>query len=301
MLVLSGNSYSQIQYAIQDTAYIHAVEQGLKYLKKGECQSCLNAYQKAFKISQKSSLSMMRAAFCAYQCQQEQVAKNYIQQIVNTDYESAEHAWEDKEVSPELDIARSSNMGTYIQTVFDQKNAQLGLNQSLRKQLIAIHTSDQQPRLHVDSVQRIYGQNSSQMHKLWQQIHRSDSLNLVKIEQIIHEYGYPGKSLVGSREMSTAWLIIQHSPLSIQEKYLPLIKKAAKEGEVEKSNLALLIDRIRMNKGQKQLYGSQVTTDSRGHLSFHPIEDEINVNKRRQESGMESIEEYAKQFGITYQ
>ncbi len=98
----------------------------------------------------------------------------------------------------------------------------------------------------------------------------------------------------------TAWLIIQHSPLAVQEKYLPVIQKAAGQGETRKSNVALLTDRIRVFKGQKQLYGTQVSISATGQKSFDPIEDEVNVNKRRAEIGLGSLEDYAKQFGFDY-
>ncbi len=138
------------------------------------------------------------------------------------------------------------------------------------------------------------------MQQLWQQIHQIDSINLAKIEQIIKQYGYPGQSLVGSKQGNTAWLVIQHSSLSVQEKYFPLMQQAAKEDEMQKSNLALLTDRIRLAKGQQQLYGTQVISDSTGKKAFGPIEDEANVNKRRAEVGLGPIEEYAKQFGLDY-
>ena len=86
-LTWSQVSIAQTTYATQDKAYIRAVEQGLDYLKKGQCQPCLAAYKSAFVISQKSVLSTMRAALCAYQCQQDDLAKVYIQQAVDIDYE----------------------------------------------------------------------------------------------------------------------------------------------------------------------------------------------------------------------
>jgi len=300
LLTGSGASLAQTRYATQDTVYIHAVEQALISLKKGECRPCLNAYQRAFTISRKSALSLVRAAFCAYQCQEQPVARDYIRQAVEVDYKLAQEAWEDAETYPELAPARSSGLDAYVRETFSQKDARLGLNPALKKQLFVIRTTDQKPRLRIDSVQKAYGPNSPQIQQLWQAIRQIDSLNLVKIERIIRQYGYPGKRLVGPGEMNTAWLVIQHSPLAVQERYLPLIRTAAEKGQTDKANLALLVDRIRMYKGQKQLYGSQVTVDSTGRARFHPIADEANVNKRRQEAGLEPIEEYAKQFGISY-
>lgn len=293
-------SVAQTRYATSDTAYVHAVELALTQLKEGRCQPCLTAYQHAFKISRKSALSTMRAALCAYRCNQSELAKSYVQQAVAIDYSIAEDTWFDQQATPEFNSVRSSTMKDLVEAVFAQKDAQLGINQALKQQLVVIYTTDQQPRLQFDSVSRVYGQNSVQMQQLWQHIHQMDSLNLVKIEQIIQQYGYPGQRLVGSKQANTAWLIIQHSPLAIQEKYFPLIRQAADQGEMSKTNMALLMDRIRVYKGQKQLYGTQVNIGPTGQKSFDPIEDELNVNKRRAEIGLGPLEDYARQFGFEY-
>ena len=135
---------------------------------------------------------------------------------------------------------------------------------------------------------------------IWTTIQALDSVNLEKIENIFEQHGYPGKSKVGERYSGVAWLVIQHSNLEKMTKYYKLIESAAQKGELPKTNFALFIDRFRMARGEKQLYGSQLKNENGGALYFHPIEDEENVNKRRAEMGMEPIEEYAKKFGIDY-
>lgn len=242
----------------------------------------------------------MRAALCAYQCKQKDLAKVYVQQAVDIDYNIAENTWMDRQSAPEFDLVRSTAMTDLVQEVFMKKDTQLGINQPLKQQLQTIYTTDQQPRSRVDSIQRAFGLGSPQWQVLWQEIHKIDSINLSKVEGIIQQYGYPGKSLVGAKQGNTVWLIIQHSPLTTQEKYLPILQRAADEGEMAKANMALLIDRIRVNKGQKQLYGTQVKIDATGQKSFDAIEDEKNVDKRRAEVGLGSLGEYAKQYGFEY-
>ena len=68
---------------------------------------------------------------------------------------------------------------------------------------------------------------------------RQDSIdykNLQKVEKILAAYGYPGKSQVGVKHQSTVFLVIQHSDLETQEKYLPLLTKAANMGEIKQSS-----------------------------------------------------------------
>ncbi len=74
-----------------------------------------------------------------------------------------------------------------------------------------------------------------------------------------------------------------------------MMQEAVKNGRAERSHLALLIDRVEMNNGRPQVYGSQINGDT-----IYKILDEVNVNKRRAEVGLEPLEEYAKQFNIDY-
>jgi hypothetical protein len=45
-----------------------------------------------------------------------------------------------------------------------------------------------------------------------------DSCNLIPIEKLIAEYGWPGTSFVGAYGNQTVFLVIQHSELPTQEK-----------------------------------------------------------------------------------
>lgn len=128
-----------------------------------------------------------------------------------------------------------------------------------------------------------------------------DSLNLSAVEVIIAKYGWLSKQVIGERGNQTLFLVIQHADLSIQEKYLPIIKQSIARGESNPIHGAMLEDRILMRQGKKQIYGSQVIFNDKGEPVFYPIEDEKNVNQRRTSIGMETIEEYAKHFGINYQ
>jgi hypothetical protein len=127
-----------------------------------------------------------------------------------------------------------------------------------------------------------------------------DSCNLVQIEGIIAKYGWLGMTVVGPSGNNTFFFVIQHSDLATQIKYFPLLEESVKAGESKRSHLALMKDRILMRQGKNQIYGSQVVLNTAGEQEFYPIEDEKNVNKRRAEMGMTTLEEYAKLFGMEY-
>lgn len=127
-----------------------------------------------------------------------------------------------------------------------------------------------------------------------------DSTNLIQIEKLLNEHGWLGRSVVGDTGNSAIFLVIQHSNLQTQLKYIPLLQKSVEIGGSRPSNLALMQDRILMRQGKKQIYGSQVVMNKTGGQEFYPIEDEKNVNLRRAKIGMQPLEEYAKFFGIEY-
>lgn len=56
-----------------------------------------------------------------------------------------------------------------------------------------------------------------------------------------------------------------------------------------------------MREGKKQIFGSQIATNSITKKSFiSPLEDPDNVDKRRAEVGLGSLADYVKKLGITW-
>ena len=122
-----------------------------------------------------------------------------------------------------------------------------------------------------------------------------DSVNMVFVEKYFIEKGYPGKSVVGEESSLVAWNVLQHNPDKIPL-YLPLVKKAAADGEIPKISSAIMEDRYLMMEGKPQIYGTQGMSydDARGSFIW-PIENPETVNERRKEAGFEeTVEEYAK-------
>lgn len=136
--------------------------------------------------------------------------------------------------------------------------------------------------------------------------------NLSFIKKLVKNKKWPLFSTVGKEAGEAAFLVVQHSGSNnLTKRALKLIENAVKKNEVSKSSYAMMIDRYLMNKNKKQIYGTQLRGRSKGmdekgkviygRYFHYPIEDEKNVNKRREEMGMPTIEEYAKRFDVKYQ
>jgi hypothetical protein len=170
----------------------------------------------------------------------------------------------------------------------------------LMLRLDSIHVEDQKYRMKLDSIIAKHGLNSREMNALIKAMNTADSVNLIKVVRILDEHGWLSQEQIGGQRSATLFLVIQHSDLQTQEKYLPLMRQAVKDGKAQANQLALLEDRVALRQGKKQIYGSQITQDMNGKYSISPIEDEPNVNKRRAAVGLESLEEYVKRWGIDY-
>lgn len=172
-------------------------------------------------------------------------------------------------------------------------------NKVLATQLDSILIRDQKYRLQLEEAHKKFAFDSEQVQFILKVIDNNDEVNLIKVKQILDQYGWLGPDVIGKNGSEALFLVIQHSDQSTQEKYLPMMRDAVKNGKAHGSALALLEDRVAIGQGKKQIYGSQVS-GMNGKYKFSPIEDEINVNKRRAAVGLEPIEEYAKNFGIVY-
>jgi len=139
-------------------------------------------------------------------------------------------------------------------------------------------------------------------------MNQSDSLNIARLAQIIEQYGYPGKTLVGSPTNEAAFFIIQHSKRIDQ--YLPIVKKAVKKNELAFPLFAMMLDRSLMYNEKEQVYGTQakgfeMTNPATGlkewKMLVWPIKDAARVNKRRKKAGFtNTVEENAKLLGVNY-
>tara|TARA_B110000967_G_C18863639_1_gene551441 strand:+ start:1139 stop:2065 length:927 start_codon:yes stop_codon:yes gene_type:complete len=162
----------------------------------------------------------------------------------------------------------------------------------LAKKLFLMSVKDQAYYYHLEA----YPDSLGHYWKIKEQLNKE---NLEALEEIIKQHGWPKKSEVGFEAAGTAFLVVQHTKkLSVLKKYLPYLRNAVDENEADKSQLALLIDRINVRDGKKQVYGSQVSYDSIQKVYFiDTVSDPENLNKRRAEMGLEPIEDYIKRWG----
>ena len=183
----------------------------------------------------------------------------------------------------------------------NKEKAEANLNKPLVAELDSIYTEDQKYRLQIDEIEKKYGWESNQMKAHWKIINEKDSVNLIKIKSLLDKYGWLGTDVIGEQGNSTMFLVIQHSDIATQDKYLPMMREAVKNGKAKGSSLALLEDRVALRKRKKQIYGSQIGRDNDTKLYYvSPLEDPDNVDKRRAKVGLEPLADYVNYWQIKW-
>jgi hypothetical protein len=121
------------------------------------------------------------------------------------------------------------------------------------------------------------------------------SIHQVLLSKIFSACGYPGYDLAGKAGSNNFWLMVQHCDKqpAFQQSVLTAMKKEVDRGNADGKSYAYLLDRVNLNTGRKQVYGTQVTynTDSCQAIP-KPLADSLLVNQRRKGIGLEPIESY---------
>ena len=292
-LLLACSAWSAI-----GQTYADHMQEANRLYQSGEYRASAEAFEKGFALGNAEASDLYNAACSRALAGDAEKALDHLAKAVEKGWINADWAQRDS------DLVSLHQQDRWQLIVADMKARQAAeearYDQELIAQLKEIGEMDQVYRQQMDEAEKTYGWDSPEMKELWEKQRLNDSICLARIELVIAEHGYPGKSLVG-RQSSVAFLVIQHADLKVQEKYLPLLQEAAEKGELRKSSLAPLIDRVRVGNGQEQLYGSQLHRNpDTGQLEFFPIEDEVRVDERRSEMGLEPLEDYARRFGLEY-
>lgn len=127
-----------------------------------------------------------------------------------------------------------------------------------------------------------------------------DSLNLVAIEAVIDKCGMPTIENSGEMGPSAVWLVIQHASADKRKKYFPMLLEASKKGDLDRQDIALMQDRMLMDAGKPQLYGSQVTVDESGEYVLYDLRDPETVDQRRAVMNLMPLKEYLNFFEIEF-
>ena len=156
----------------------------------------------------------------------------------------------------------------------------------LRNELLTMADEDQFARRGIRSNRR--GGSVERLHDV-------DRRNTLRLKELVGTYGWPTRSMVADDGAQAAWLLVQHADHDVawQRQCLATLKPLLETKEAFAGNVAYLTDRVLVNEGKPQTYGSQFHMVD-GRQQPRPMQDPDNVDARRKEMGLSTLEQYRK-------
>ncbi len=116
---------------------------------------------------------------------------------------------------------------------------------------------------------------------------------VARLKLIIKKHGWPSISLVGKDGAQAAWLMAQHADFDVpfQRSVLSMMEKLAEDKDVNLDNLAYLRDRVAINEGNLQIYGTQGACNGKTYEPF-PLRDGKSVDLQRSKMEMNPLQSY---------
>lgn len=115
-----------------------------------------------------------------------------------------------------------------------------------------------------------------------------------KLQAIVRRHGWPTLSMVGNDAAQGAWLIVQHADddLAWQRDMLARMEALMPSGEVRKSDIAYLRDRVAHNEHRPQSYGTQGACVAKEEWKPFETIDPDHLAERRAQMDMIPMEKY---------
>ncbi|HMG75668.1 MAG TPA: VWA domain-containing protein [Pyrinomonadaceae bacterium] len=167
-------------------------------------------------------------------------------------------------------------------------------NKKLREELLKL--TGKSEKLIYNSIEEDRTSDNSR-----KRIDESRQQDNARLCQVLKDFGWPTSDLVGPDGVTATLYLVRNSrQLDLQEALLPVIIAAVKKGEIEKAAVARLVDRMRVDAGMKQLFGTQVKVMN-GFLVLTPIEGEPHVDDRRKQFGLPPLASHLRELERQYQ
>ena len=133
---------------------------------------------------------------------------------------------------------------------------------------------------------------------LWAPVTAMDHRLTAKLLKMVPPKGWFLQSVYGRQGAGAAFLIIQHSQLEHWRRFVPILEPLVATGEVDGQSYGLMYDRLAINEGRPQRYGTQMAcVDGRWVIDRDNLEDPENAEARRQAMGFPwTLTEYEARF-----
>ena len=156
------------------------------------------------------------------------------------------------------------------------------INEFLRRELVAMREEDFRVRDELVAAGELGGPYVPRMEA----VHLR---NAARLRELIAEHGWPAEDIAGEDGAQAAWLIIQHAvgEPHFQRQSLVLLQECAAAGRTPAWHAAYLEDRIAMQEGRPQRFGTQwMDSPEDGRIRPWQLVDPERVNELRASVGL---------------
>ena len=122
-------------------------------------------------------------------------------------------------------------------------------------------------------------------------IMQTDASNQQIVNSILKECSWPNDPEL----INSIWFVIQHSESEFMAFYYLDFLKLVEKDLLKESTMAKMKDRMLMNNGYPQIYGTQIVGKN-----VYKLRDPKNINQLRAEVGLGTIEENTRKFGFEF-
>ncbi len=124
---------------------------------------------------------------------------------------------------------------------------------------------------------------------------------VLRLCSILKENGWIKKETLGKDVFSAEIdLIFSVDQPDIQREFLPVLLAAAEKGEVQRADIATLVDSIRIKSGLRQLFGTYLTL-SDGIAYLYPLENQKSVDEWRKDYELPPLNSFMRDIETKYQ
>lgn len=146
--------------------------------------------------------------------------------------------------------------------------------------------------------------NHKRLMQIEKQIQSQLKINQAAAKKIVNAHGFPSISMVGEEASHKFWqmVIAMKQDPGFQTVVLKKMDVAVKNNDASTKDFAYLSDRVMVNQGLPQYYGTQIYFDQQENkYKPHPISNPRGINERRAEMGLVSLEAHVENTNNKYE
>ena len=159
------------------------------------------------------------------------------------------------------------------------------VDESLRRELVAMREEDLRVRDELLAAGELGGPYVPRMEAVHVR-------NAARLRELIAEHGWPVEDIAGEDGAKAAWFIVQHSigEPEFQRSILNVLREYAAAARVPAWHAAYLEDRIAMQEGRPQRFGTQwLDSPDDGRIRPWKLADQDHVNELRASVGLPAL------------